>query len=267
MSAENQKSWYNTTEGPMKAFYPGIAGKPFAYALFTPSVDRFIAIDYDMWSLFETAKILSSKISPIVYVLCKPTPKTMNNSNCLEFGTKHKMFEKEFGGGAVSRHKQSATLRKIQEDSVVELGWPEDYASPSRSAMLNRLQDYALFTLSCVKAINITTAYRNTFPERDYSDNFHQGLLPDSFRSMPDLTTAPNGINYEIKNILYYSDTVEEAIEKINEAWVKYSLNDPSGLRQFFYIISGLTPPEESLAVGKIGEWNKDYHNSTAWVL
>jgi hypothetical protein len=217
--------------------------------------------------MVETAKILSSKISPMIYVLSKAETDPMNLKNCLEFTTRHKKDEPEYGGAGVSRHKQSASLKKIFNDNIVRVGLPPDYASPDRLAMLYRLQEYALFTLRCVYAINLGNEYRNTFPEKEYVDTFFKGDLPESFKLMPDNTTAPHGIKHEINNILYHSMTVEEALSKIHAAWATYSMGDITGVRQHFYHVMGIIEPDATRVIGGPGQWNKQYHESTAWVM
>ena len=96
---------------------------------------------------------------------------------------------------------------------------------------------------------------------------FFKDQFPADFKTVDDLTTSPYGMEHEIKRILYHSDTVDEALASINEAWLKYSLNDINGVRQHFYMILGIIEPENTAIVGKPGEWNINYHDSTVWVL
>jgi hypothetical protein len=264
---ESEKPWLKL-DGFQKTYFPLAWGKTNSYTLFTPSVDRFIITDhYDLWAMVETAKILTSKISPMIYVLSKPNADPMNITNCLEYTTRHKKDEPEYGGAGTNRHKQSASLKKIFTDNIIHAGLPADYSSPSRLAMLYRLQEYALFTLRCVYAINLANEYRNSFPEKEYVDAFFKDEFPADFKLMPDNTSAPYGIKHEIKNILYHSMTVEEALASIHEAWAKYSMTDVTGVRQHFYHIMGIVEPDATRIIGGPGQWNKQFHESTAWVM
>lgn len=262
----DQKPWLEL-QGFQQTFYPISWGKLNGNTIFLPGVDRFLITDhYDLWAMVDTAKILTSKCSLVVYVLNRPTPIKMTNSNCLEYSTRHKKFEPEFGSPLVTRHKETASLKKIQPDNVLHMGWPEDYDNPAGRAILARLQEYALFTLRCVYAIRLAQEHRNFFPEKYYTDTFFKDDFPEEFKSIPDMSTAPHGMEHEIKNILYYSNTVDEALAKISEAWSKYSLTDISGVRQYFYKILGIIEPDET-NIGKPGEWNLKYHDSTVWVI
>ena len=264
---EDKKPWL-TVDGFQKTFFPSSWGKANSYTLFTPSVDRFIITDhFDLWTMVESAKILTSKMSPIIYILNRPSPKELTNATCLEYTTCHKKFEPEFGSPAVARHKQSASLKKIQPDTIIHAGWPADYSKPDRADALRRLQEYSLFTLRCVYAINLAWEFRNNFAEQSYVDSFFKDEFPKSFKTLHDTTSAPHGMKHEIKNILYHSMTVDEALSGIHAAWLKYSSKDISGVRQNFYFILGIVEPEVTRMIGKPGEWNKDYHESTAWVM
>jgi hypothetical protein len=263
----DQKPWLKL-QGFQQTFFPISWGKLNGYTIFLPGVDRFLITDhYDLWAMVETSKILTSKCSPVVYILNRPTPGEMKNNNCLEYSTRHKKFEPEFGSPLVTRHKQTASLKKIQPDNVIYAGWSEDYDNPAGREILQRLQEYALFTLRCVYAIRLAQECRNFFPEKYYTDMFFKDQFPADFKTVNDLTTSPYGMEHEIKRILYHSDTVDEALASINEAWLKYSLNDINGVRQHFYMILGIIEPENTAIVGKPGEWNINYHDSTVWVL
>ena len=215
----SEKPWMNI-ESFHKTFYPPSYGKSNCYALFSPAVDRFIIIDnYDLWAMVETGKLLSSKFSSIIYIFDRPTPEELNNSNCLEYSTLHKVFETGYGSPLSSSHKQTSTLRKILPDMVVHKGMSPDYAKPDRLEMLYRLREYCLFTLRAVYSITLSNEIMNYFPESHYRENYFKHDLPFDFRVLHDSTKSPNGMMHEIKNILYHSNTVEEALEKIDIAW------------------------------------------------
>lgn len=262
-----ESPWMNPDVGPHKTMYPLSWGKKNSYALFSPGIDRFFLVDsYDPYTMLETSRVLSSKISNIVYVLDKDTP-DMDNSNCFLFTTKHKMDEKFYGGPTASSHKQSSFMIKIRPDIMIQAPWPIDFVEPTRKQALMRLQEYALFCLRAIHSITAAMALRNSFPERYYMDTFFKDKCPQDFIARPDTTIAPNGMDFEIKNILYYSESIEVAIESIHDAWRKFSQEDVLGSRQLFYDFLGIPQPEDLQKLGQPGKLDKDKHSQTMWVV
>jgi hypothetical protein len=263
----SQRPWTIDEKPFHSTFYPLHWGKKNSYAIFSPGIDRFLIVDnYDPWTLHETARVLSSKISTITYILDKPTPH-MTNDNCLMFSTKHKMNERQYGGPTVMSHRQSGIVMKIRPDVVYEAGWPIDFKTPERNDALLRLQEYSRFTLRIIHALTIGVMFRNPFPERYYMENFFKDEFPEEFKIRGDCTNAPEGIENIIKNILYVADTVDQALEEIHNAWRKYSQSDISGFRQAFYFSVGLTQPPDLAELGTYGEFDKDRNDQTMWVV
>jgi hypothetical protein len=263
---ESEKPWLDAIEGLHKTFYPLSWNKPNSYAIFSPGVDRFIVVDnYDPWMLYETGKVLSSKVSNMVYVLDQVTP-DMNNETCLNFSTLHKKNEKSYGSPIIMAHRQSASLSKIPKDMVVNVGWPSDFSQGERKDMLVKLQEYTLFSLRVIYAVTLSVNFRNFFPEKEYLDVFFHNQFPSDFKVHYDTTTAEQGIIAVIKTILYDSDSVETALLAIHNAWIQHSINDPSGTRQLFYQILGIRQPDELEKIGPIG-FVKDRNSQTTWVV
>jgi hypothetical protein len=216
--------------------------------------------------VYETGKILSSKVSNIIYILDKVTP-NMTNETCLNFSTLHKKNESGWGSPNIMTHRQSVTMSKIPRDIVVERGWPIDFASDERKQILLKLQDYALFSLRVIYAITLSVNFRNFFPEKEYLDVFFHNQYPEDFKIRHDITKAEQGITAVIKTILYESNSIDEALTSIAEAWLKYANDDPSGIRQSFYKILGIDQPIELKSLGPAG-FIKDRNNSqTMWVV
>jgi hypothetical protein len=115
---ESEKPWLDAIEGLHKTFYPLSWNKPNSYAIFSPGVDRFIVVDnYDPWMLYETGKVLSSKVSNMVYVLDQVTP-DMNNETCLNFSTLHKKNEKSYGFEKVRKTPSNDARRTEGYDAL-----------------------------------------------------------------------------------------------------------------------------------------------------
>lgn len=263
----SEKPWMDHSDPFIRTFYPMAWGKTNSYTIFSPGIDRFLIVDsYDPWTVYETGKVLSSKVSNIIYILDKITP-DMTNETCLNFSTLHKKNEGGWGSPNIITHRQSVTMSKIPRDMVVELGWPTDFVSDERKQTLLKLQEYALFSLRVIYAINLSVNFKNFFPEKEYLDVFFHNQYPEDFKIHNDITKAEQGITAVIKTILYESNSTDEALTSIAEAWLKYANDDPSGIRQSFYKILGIEQPIELKNLGPAG-WIKDRNNhQTMWVV
>jgi hypothetical protein len=269
---ESTRPW-NDAIGYHSTFYPNIWGKKNAFTIFSPAADRFLLVDdLDLFLVHETARILSSKVSTITYILDRnqPEAQNMDNTNCLEYSTRHKKESAEFGSIAPLRHKQTATLRKIQIENIVYCaGWSPEYSTVERKDKLLELHEYATFVLRTLHAIRLAEETSNYFPEASYAESYFEGLVPDNFRVLydGDGSTAPRGMKHEICKILYHSNTIEQALEEIHNAWRTYSSNSVVSIRRQFYFCWGIDEPADLLAVHYNGFWNKEVHNKTSWVL
>jgi len=261
------RPWNDPNTGLCKTIYPLSWGKQNSYALFSPGIDRFFLVDsFDPWIMLETSRILSSKISNILYILDKQTP-LFDNSNCFYYTTKHKMNEKYYGGPTVMSHRQSSFMMKIQPEMVIKTEWPIDFRSEDRNSVLLRLQDYSQFVLRVIHSITAAVSLRNSFPEKHYIENYFKNFSPSNFTARPDTTTSSDGIEHVIKNILYDSDTIQDALENIHESWRKYSWEDVLGIRQTFYTYSGIDQPEDLKNLGNPGNFDKFRNSQTMWVV
>lgn len=244
----------------IKNYYP-FRNNLNCYGIFSPSIDRFLIVDnLDPWIVFETAKIISSKIIVVCYVLNDKSIENLTNENCLLFGTTHKKGENTYGASLMTSVKQPACMTNLNSE-IIEKGWPFEFAEESRRDVVLKIQNYALFVLKCVYAITIADSYRNMFPESKYLHDYLENYSPKEMQIHHDSTTAPNGMVHIIKSILYNSDNANEALEEIRLAWEKYSKNDISGFREKFYQCLEIPVPE-------IGVNHKDLaKNVTLWMV
>jgi len=226
---------------PWAEYYPANKNTPNRYALFSPVFDRFLLVDnLDPWLLFETGKLLSSKVLTVTYIL---KADQITNNNCLCFGTQHKRNEMLYGASSLTSIKQSASMSFLKSNEIIEKGWSTEYEQEDRKQALKNLQEYALFVLQCTHAITIAESYRNLWPDAKYLDAFFADTSPAEFRTRYDTTTAPKGMMNKIKNILYHANTLTEATEQIHQAWAVYSLNDNANFRDLFYSAAGIVQP------------------------
>lgn len=227
---------------PWAEYYPANKNAPNRYALFSPVFDRFLLVDnLDPWLLFETGKLLSSKVLTVTYIL---KADQLTNDNCLYFGTQHKRNETLYGASSLTSIKQSASMSFLKSNEIIEKGWSSEFEDPARKQALKNLQEYALFVLKCTHAITIAESYRNLWPDAKYLAEFFTDTSPEEFKIQYDPTTAPKGMMNEIKNILYHADTLSDATAQVHQAWATYSLNDNANFRDLFYSASGIEPPK-----------------------
>lgn len=264
---DSQKPWTDPEMGLCKTLYPLSWSKKNSYVLFSPGIDRFFLVDsLDPWIMLEASRILSSKISNIVYILDQETP-YFDNSDCFYYTTKHKMEEKFYGGPTVMSHRQSSFMIKIRPDMIFKTDWPIDFNNPERKEALLKLQEYSQFVLRIVHALTCAVNLRNSFPERYYVETFFKDQYPENLTARPDTTDSPHGMEHLIKNILYDSSSINEALECIHNAWRKYSFNDVLGIRQTFYTYSGIKQPDDLASLGAPGDFDKNRNTQTMWVV
>lgn len=250
-------NWFNKK---FYEYYPSSKNALNNYAIFSPSIDRFLIVDNTCpWILFKVAQILSSKISTVTYILTQ-TDIEINNENCFNYGLSHKKGEHTFGGSNPNSHKQSAIMHPLNS-SIVEKGWPEEWISQERKEALAHIQEYALFVLCTIQSIKIAYSFRNIYPDSHYLEEFFQNQYPKNFTKTFDGTESPRGMFREITNVLYHSDYVDDALEQIYVLWKKYSELDVAGMRELFYKCLGLELPDFNFDQNKIAQ---DY---TIWVV
>lgn len=263
----NQNSWNDSEAGLCKTLYPLGWGKKNSYVLFSPGIDRFFLVDsFDPWIVLETSRVLSSKISNIVYILDQETP-NFDNLDCFYYTTKHKMDEKFYGGPTVMSHRQSSFMMKINPGMIIKTDWPVDFLTTDRKEALLKLHEYSKFTLRMIHALSAAVNLRNSFPEKYYVENYFKEHCPDSLVARPDTTTAPIGMESLIKNILYDSKSIDEALKNIHDAWRQYSWEDVIGMRQTFYTYAGINQPTDLANLGSPGTFDKDRNSQTMWVV
>lgn len=213
----------------LDAFFSG------CYALYAKGLDRFILIDrHDLHTTFQTAEILSSKISLIVYTVDKDI---FENNNCLEFSIFNKTSER-VGYSSALVSGQTPMFRLLDSDNVCNIGIPADYKNNYES--LEKLQNYANFVHQYSYAISLT--------EKIFNDNnsLIKELLPEQWitdvSSSAESMISTKLIMNKIKYALYMSSTIEEATDEVISIW-KDNSTDRAWMRDRFYKILKTQPP------------------------
>jgi hypothetical protein len=187
--------------------------------IYCHSFDRWLIVDNeDFWVTLETAKVLSSKIASVVYVLPNNIGK-MDNTNCLEFMIFDKTRQKR---GTISDliHGQTPILKIIDNPLQISYqGTPEDFKAQSSNSMLSSLKEYADYVHKAMYAGKLCSITVNFYDTYTISQEFFPKEWVDGLSSYTDRSFYPNGIIQEIKKILYFSQTLKEAKFKINKMW------------------------------------------------
>lgn len=180
------------------------------YGIYSPSIDRFIFVDSnDMWLVLDLAEVLSSKLSTIAYVL--PSGNKLSNADCISYTIFNKT-EQKIGISNIVAGKQNPVLKFIyDDDKIIEVGYPLDLDSD----MYKKLIEYINFAKKHLYAVNITDAFYNFENNRKFTDKFFPNLEDKNIISRYDTSDVNQGLLNEIRRILYFSLTQEEAQEKI----------------------------------------------------
>lgn len=236
------KPWLKPTEGLISVYYTLHFKKSNGNTIYLPGVDRFLLADnFDPWITLEVAEILSSKVPTQVVLLGEGIP-GLSNLTALEHTIKDKTTMVIHGANILVA-RQTPSVRKINgADSIIEVGWPDDYSSTNSKTMLLRLQEFGLFCLRICHAVKITESLHNVVPHKKYMEEYFSGMVPADFVVPVDQTSFPKGISKTIKHILYMANSVEDALSEIEKAWLEYSASTPL-IRETFYKFVGMPMP------------------------
>jgi hypothetical protein len=204
-------------------FYTG------CYSIYSKGLDRFILVDrHDLHTTFQTAEILSSKISVIVYAIDKDIFKDIN---CLDFSIINKTNEK-VGYSSALVSGQTPIFRLLDSNNIQFTGTPIDYKHFAKS--LEDLKRYADYVHQY--------SYSILLIEKIFNDNnsLISGMLPPEWLvdlefSSSKMSSTTEVMN-KIKQALYISESIEEASNRITDIW-EHNSTDQSWMRDRFYKI------------------------------
>jgi hypothetical protein len=242
MPTATDRPWAQVNAGLHKEYYS--QGRVNGNVIFSPGIDRFILVDtYDIWTVFETAKLLTSKIPTQVYVLGKNTGPSdpFTNATCINYTFADKSNMKVMGSSIITA-RQTPLITKINAaNAIVDEGYPMDYDHAEGRALINKLQDYSRFCLRALYAAKFADACNNVKPATEFFDYFNPEL-GRVIRNSPDHTYSEYGMLRTIKAILYHADTVDIALSQIEQAM--QDAPDQPLFRNKFYEILGIDVPD-----------------------
>lgn len=220
-----------------------------ANVYYSPGVDRIFAVDtLDPYTSLEIAQILSGKMPAIaVLVLSKNDTMDINNFNCIEYTIKNK--NPVVGHAALLFSRQMPVLRRFENNELIkETAFPPDYDNNENLNTFLMFHEYAKFTIRAWHAAKTTDSIHNWLPMNRYAQDFFLDCLPQDFSTPHDnLNSASSiGVIAEIKKILYFSDSIEEALDQIADVWRNNDTPLSQHWRQRFYaLLEGPEPPAD----------------------
>jgi hypothetical protein len=218
-------------------FYFDETGKPCRNGMYCQIFDRWLIIDpYDHWITLETARLLSSKVTSIIYILPSDADYITNN-NCLEYSLLHKT--KQVKGIHPDLYRGQLPILKVIDgkNQVVHKGLHEEYKSGEPLEYLKNLKKYADFVQHFVYALKLLES-------QNYDDNrtFAESIIsPDWLKpvsSRVDRSDVEIGVIKTIRQILYFSTTPEEARTSIDNLWKQEYANVPL-MADYFHKLIG----------------------------
>ena len=234
-------------------FYVNSKGEKRKNGIFAPGVDRFILIDdHDFWMTLQTAEILSSKLPTIAYML-PPSAGNIDNTNCINFTIFDKSSQK-IGPSPIIAARQHPLLKFLYDvDSIVDAGIPEDYLD--NTEILQRIMNYAQFVQQQVYVLNITDAFYNIVNTDRFANLYIDNAWLENISTKIDRSKFDKGAFFELRKILYLSNSIEEAEEKIIDFWLNNS-TDQVYLMIGYYKILNKPIPEKLIPLSKTGPTN-----------
>jgi hypothetical protein len=139
-------------------------------------------------------------------------------------------------------------IRKLDEPQLVLAeDFPPDYNYNENLNSFLLFHEYAKFVIRAWHTAKLCDMTHNLLPMNSYN-GFLKDIIPEGWAMPPDNAngTSKLGITAEIKKILYFSDNIEEALEKIADMWREN--NTPLTLhwrKQFYALLEEATEPED----------------------
>lgn len=239
--------WEKTVDSEIANFHMnGFRRRTNANAYYSPSVDRFFAVDtFDPYTALEIAQILSSKMPGISVCILQATDVPMDNTNCINYTIEEKNLT--VGPANILYGRQTPTLSKIPRgvNIIRPVGHPHvDFDNNERYQLFLKFHEYAKFTIQCWHAIKLTDALQNILPTETYAEDLLD--IPEDMNVPPDSTNGYLKISVKkyVKQILYTSNSPEQALDQIKQMWIDNDTGAIIPYRRTFYSLLELPEPE-----------------------
>jgi hypothetical protein len=240
--------WEKTVVAKTANFHMNRYNKRFnANCYYSPGVDRFFAVDsLDPYTALEIAQLLSGKMPGIAVCVLGPDDAVMSNENCHEFTLEEKQV---FAlGASILFSRQIPAIRRFVNKSVRHVGpkMPPDYDNNEHYEVFMKFKQYARFVIQAWHSAKTCEMQFNFLPMEQYTNDFFDVLNP-GFETPADNVNGQlkTGITKEIKKILYFSNSHEEALDKIAQMWRENNTPLSTYWRQQFYNLLEIDPPAD----------------------
>jgi hypothetical protein len=173
---------------------------------------------YNIFALFKTAQVLSSKINTVLFVLPaeQKLPK-MTNENCLRFTFQHTKFQKESSGNNLKQSPTATFLKTDKSTKIVKVNLPAEFEEEDRKIKLLETQTYAQYVNNCLHAIMLTSIVHQQTHIQEEQNEYRSFLFNKP--QHPTLTT-------QIMNILTFAKDINEAQSQIKKFWINLILEN-----------------------------------------
>ncbi len=207
-------------------YFPLDRAEP-CYAVYATAIDRFMLVDrYDLSILVRAAMLFSSKMITVVCVYDNKTNPSLTNDTCMAWAPVHRLSQ---------AHSRITTVLLLDgPNAIVEKG-PVPFISANTVAHAQR---YLMF------ALRVTYAQFMANAQTDCADIRMFRLMIPEFETLPGAPLSavkqvfPGQLrDQKIEEILYYADTVEQAMVDLNKMMGEGKVYNPyyPVFNQFLY--------------------------------
>lgn len=196
----------------LKKYYPSYNNNTY-YGLYSPPIRRFLLVDYhNIFALFKTAQVLSSKINTVLFILPaeQQLPK-MTNDNCLRFTFQHTKYQKESSGSDVKQSPTATFLKADKSTKLIKANLPAEFNNEDRRKKLLETQTYAQYVNNCLHAIMLTSIIHQQAHIQQEQDEYYSFFFNKP--QQPTLVT-------QIMNVLTFAENISEAQSQIKKFWI-----------------------------------------------
>ena len=183
------------------------------YAIYLNDIERFIALEKDLWIAHKSSKLLSSKLS---ICICDIGDAVLTNDNCFQWTL------------STPELPSSTQYPKLVMPSNAKLEFVGDPIGTNMEVFKSH-QQFCLLVLKIVMAAKMTDAILNT-GDRKY---FQSLLSFDDVESTSDDSGISEGFLYSIERILYLQTTEADVLFCIDEMFNNPSSIFPRNLAQY----------------------------------
>jgi len=209
--------------------------------IYCPGINRWLLVDYyDSWVTFETAQVMSSKIASMVYLL-PGNIEAMTNENCLSYSINTTSKQRQKKGNVADLISSQIPSLRIMMTQPEWVGPPTDFNFNHKDASVTALKEYAEYVRACLFASKITQATLAHTDMLDFSTAFLPTEWTDQVTLYSDNSDTPCGVLKEIKKILYFGKSLQDAKSQIHDLLERNYL-DCSGLVSRFCKLMEETP-------------------------